>query len=215
MKKLLLLVFVYAVPLLGIGQEANFNVNSYYGSWAETLWYYNFYENNTYSFKSEGHFGFTQSSGNYKISKDTLILNSVKSDTIPEDSYLEIKDMRFIILSDTCLIALGTGYEYCSTLFSFSKENDEEIMIFRGSRNHRLYGGYEDEIIDVENLNTWDKSRYLDEVYTDLIRSADIHFYYKKYLKSLEFYQATLKIKPNEQYPQQQIDKLKIILDVD
>ncbi|MCF8255578.1 MAG: hypothetical protein K9H61_13485 [Bacteroidia bacterium] len=103
----------------------------YYGSWADTKWEYHFKTEKTYTFKSEGHFGLTNSYGTYKINHDTLTLNSYSGDSInPIDkpNFLKFKDKKFLIDSDSCIIEIANRYDYCKT--KFKQDSDGSTTIY-------------------------------------------------------------------------------------
>ena len=79
--------------------------------WAETLWSYNFKLDNTYQFKTSGHFGYTITKGLYKIIQDTIILTAFpKRQQVDPNTYF-IND-PLLIDNDNCLIDLRLGYEH-------------------------------------------------------------------------------------------------------
>ena len=101
----------------------------YYGSWARTTWEYHFNKDNSFSFKSNGHFGNTRSIGKYSVTGDTLILNSILSDTTDRKGFYNFKNEKFLIDGDSCIISLSTGYDYCKTHLTESKiENSNDVI---------------------------------------------------------------------------------------
>lgn len=111
----------------------------YCGAWGKTTWEYDFKKDGSFSFQSSGHFGNTHSSGEYSIKGDTLILNSVLSDTIDEKGFYTIRNHQFLMDADSCIISLGTGYDYCKTHRKALKaSNSEETLYYIGNSRKRI-----------------------------------------------------------------------------
>lgn len=112
-----------AITPIIISSGLNGRITGHYtGFWARTIWEYNFFENNTFWFKSTGHFGNRLSSGHYVIIQDTLILNSTPTDTIKEEMFYIFNQDKYIIDGDSCIIHLKTGYDYCKSKTQLDKD---------------------------------------------------------------------------------------------
>lgn len=78
MKKLLFYFVLFLISNTSYSQAIQ---ASYTGYWAQTIWEFEFFKDSTYKRTSSGHYGNTVVSGNYKISKDTLVLISGYKDS--------------------------------------------------------------------------------------------------------------------------------------
>lgn len=81
----------------------------YLGNWATTLWTIKIAPNNQFEMTSEGHFGYTSTSGNYFIRQDTLFLNLDTASAIARHT----NHRKFLISDDKCLIDIDSRYDYC------------------------------------------------------------------------------------------------------
>lgn len=104
----------------------------YTGFWAETIWTYQFKRNGTFVFKSEGHYGTIEESGQYVI-LDSIILLNPKTDWQVYDGVLQTK---FKITNNNCLRDYDNN-SYCMSLDSLNfqinkkyewEEKTEEII---------------------------------------------------------------------------------------
>ena len=78
----------------------------YQGWWATTKWTFEFNSNGTYKRISEGHYGFTTVTGNYKINGDTIqILTGF------ENTHGTVNE-KYLIDNDSVIIDLKLLYEY-------------------------------------------------------------------------------------------------------
>lgn len=108
---------------------------TYLGYWAETQWMFKFYNDNTFKRISEGHFGDTKVTGNYKINSDTI-------EIFPrhEKSYGSINRF-YIIDGDSCIIDIDLRYDYCK-LEVLPKEiidfDGEKLEVLGGSRTRNI-----------------------------------------------------------------------------
>lgn len=134
-------MLLIAIPVFAAGSgqfeneyvraKSDKKITGYYaGSWARTSWEYKFYDNNTFWFKSSGHFGNMFSSGQYSINQDTLVLNSFATDTIKKKVFYNFKGDKYLIDGDSCIVDLQTGYDYCK----IQTPVDINIWMVRASR---------------------------------------------------------------------------------
>lgn len=154
------------VWLAFLSAKADRKLTGYYaGYWARTSWEYKFYDNNTFWFKSSGHFGNTLSSGHYSINQDTLMLTSVLTDTIKKEVFYKFSEDKFLIEGDSCIVNLQTGYDYCKT----QAQVDKNIWTIRASRQ-RLK---KEDTVFVEKKET------INEIYNS---EKEINYYLSKNL---------------------------------
>ena len=88
---------------------------------------------------------------------------------------------------------------------------DKEGIKISKKRFVEIYTNLEVEAIisEVNKLKNTDNS--VEDDYSEIIRSADNAFYEKKYADAIDLYNSALILKPNEEYPKQQIKALKKI----
>ena len=107
-------------------------ISGYYvGYWSETRWEYKLYSNNTFWFRSMGHFVHTRSSGTYELLKDTIILNSISSDSIPKEILYGFQKHKFILDKEDCIIDYIDGYDYCKSNYVL---HDDSAITIKGSK---------------------------------------------------------------------------------
>lgn len=136
---LIILALTTLVSFTFIDRDCLVIEGNYYGSWASTTWEYHFKKDQSFSFKSNGHFGNTNSYGNYSIKDDTLILNSVHSDIGSQEGFYNFNNDKFLIEGDSCVISLGTGYDYCKTHIQETKiENSEDVYLMIKNSRKRI-----------------------------------------------------------------------------
>ncbi|MGB0868307.1 MAG: hypothetical protein ACPGSD_01805 [Flavobacteriales bacterium] len=109
--KYILVLFLF-ISVIVKGQ--NTIKGNFKGWWASTSWEYEFKENNTFTFKSLGHFGNTFTSGKYKMIGDTIFLNSKKTRNILNNS-IELNDKKLLIDGDSCIIDFYLRFDYCNS----------------------------------------------------------------------------------------------------
>ncbi len=77
----------------------------------ETIYSYEFFNNNSYAFKTEGHFGNSKTIGVFTISHDTAILIPNSKRYQPDSTnYFENND-TLLILSDSVLLSIDDKFE--------------------------------------------------------------------------------------------------------
>jgi hypothetical protein len=84
----------------------------YIGLWGETIWTYQLNANGSYVYTTSGHFGDIQTFGTYKLSNNTLFLTAKPANKQPDPKRYFMYDTLFR-LSDSCIVDLSLGYEYC------------------------------------------------------------------------------------------------------
>ncbi len=117
-----LLIIMTFLPSVLWGQKPNKRVKGIYvGWWGTTQWTYIFDTDTTFTFNTAGHFGFTNTVGQYHISGDTLFLIS-NPKKLQKDTNALILNDTLMIEGDSCIIDLSLGYDYCK-----SKNNEINI----------------------------------------------------------------------------------------
>lgn len=111
MTRHLIAFILFPCYLMGQNQQSKPN-GTYYGLWAETIWTYVFNTNNTFSFKSSGHFGYTNTVGQYSLSGDTIFLKSFPKTRQTDSNFIMLTD-TLLTDGDSCIIDLSLGYDYC------------------------------------------------------------------------------------------------------
>lgn len=110
LKTAVLLIFL---PLSLLGQSSKKNITGIYvGWWGTTQWTYIFDKENTFIFNTAGHFGFTNTKGNYHLSGDTIFIKSFPKEQQKGKNFLSLND-TLISDGDSCIIDLAVGYDYC------------------------------------------------------------------------------------------------------
>jgi hypothetical protein len=101
------------LPFSLLGQNSSKNITGVFvGRWASTEWIYVFDKDNTFTFNTSGHFGFTNTAGQYRLSGDTIFLKSFPKEQQKDSNFLQINE-TLIIDGDSCIIDLSLGYGYC------------------------------------------------------------------------------------------------------
>jgi hypothetical protein len=120
------------------------------GSWAETVWSFEFSKDNTYKRTSDGHFGNTEVFGKYKINRDTILLTSYENTdgTISE---------KYLIDGDSCIIDINLKFDYCKTKPGKIENNEIIYQPMRQSRKRniiypQLPTNNKEKISEVENI---------------------------------------------------------------
>lgn len=103
MKRLLCIFAFFLTINISFSQAIE---ESFFGSWGQTNWTFEFKNDNTYKSNSTGHFGSSNVEGRYQMSGDTisLITGSEKISGIPAPKYL--------LTHDSFLVDLQLFYDY-------------------------------------------------------------------------------------------------------
>jgi hypothetical protein len=72
-------------------------------------WAYRFYPDSTYLHQTSGHFGFTETTGSYRIAADSIYLTALPAEKQKNSNHYFVADTLLIISRDT-LTELSTGY---------------------------------------------------------------------------------------------------------
>jgi|GEM_PF-915956 len=121
--KLLVLSFIIISSNFSFSQSIE---ESFFGSWAQTNWTFEFKNDNTYKTISSGHFGSSNTEGKYQMNGDTiyLITGSEKISGIPNPKYL--------LTRDSFLVDLQLFYDYKMITKKnehyFSKKRNDILM---------------------------------------------------------------------------------------
>lgn len=111
MKHLFLSVIVFPLTLFG-QQKSQVLTGKYVGFCARTQWHFTFKNDNTYLFETIGHFGNTNTVGQYNISSDTVFLKPYPIEQQKSKFYYHYID-TLLIDGDSCLIHASLRYDYC------------------------------------------------------------------------------------------------------
>ena len=130
MKKYSLPLILLHVSLLAFAQNySNTKLKGrYVALLAETRWIYEFNLNDTYTFRTLGHFGNSTTKGFYTITKDTIFLTAFPKEKQNNPDFYFASD-ALILENDTCLINLSTGHEHLlmknknDTIYSSRRRN--------------------------------------------------------------------------------------------
>jgi hypothetical protein len=109
------------------------NDKNYAGMYNKSIWEYEFYTNETFWYRSQGRVGNRESTGKFQIIGDTVFLNSVETDTT-KWKFKTLKGKKLLILKDSCLLDLQTGYDYCTKYFQFYGDS---VMLFPSTRRFK------------------------------------------------------------------------------
>ena len=96
--------FVVLVCFLLTGCSFENNSKEYEAYWYETYFKLTLNGNQTFKYQYEGHLGFSEYDGTYKIIDDTIVLS---------ESTKELEELRFLIYDDDCLVELESTFDYC------------------------------------------------------------------------------------------------------
>ena len=111
--KLLILLTLFSLSVdAQLIQDKN-----YVGVYNKSIFEFEFHTNETFWYRSQGRSGNQESTGRYHVIGDTLVLNSVETDTT-NWKFKKLISKKLLILPDTCLLDLGNGYDYCVKYFS-------------------------------------------------------------------------------------------------
>jgi hypothetical protein len=114
------------LPIALLAQDSNRHLaGKYEGWWADSYWTYIFDRNNSYQFKTAGHFGITKTIGHFLISEDTIFLTPFSTDQQEDRNYMSNVD-TLLMDGDTCVISLAVGCDYRKV-----KHNNTNIYISR------------------------------------------------------------------------------------
>ena len=110
--KLLILLTLFSLSVdAQLIQDKN-----YVGVYNKSIFEFEFHTNETFWYRSQGRSGNQESTGRYHVIGDTLVLNSVETDTT-NWKFKKLSNKKLLILPDTCLLDLRTGYDYCVKYF--------------------------------------------------------------------------------------------------
>jgi len=118
-----------------VQRDSNPITGEYRASWGDTFWELTLTESDKFVFTTDGHFaGPLKTTGYFTRIGDTLYLNS--QDTIK----WTIKNERYLLIGDTCLIELNTGYDYCKNRINDWCSNKWDI----------------EQLIKIDSCSTWE-----------------------------------------------------------
>jgi len=104
-------------------------IGKYEGFWATTHWNFIFRSDNSYLFETRGHFGNTNTIGQFTISSDTVFLKPLPYELQKSEIYYNHID-TLLIDGDSCLINASLRYDYCKRkkgdiFFHYSRKRPE------------------------------------------------------------------------------------------
>lgn len=103
---------------------------NYVGMYKKSIREYEFYSNETFWYRSQGQTGQKECTGRFQQIGDTLVLNAVSTDSLAWP-FEQLKNKKLLVLPDTCLLDLESGYDYCLKYF---KLNGKDLQILPSRR---------------------------------------------------------------------------------
>ena len=125
MQKLSHYILTIALPLiiLSCGEKNTSYIDKEFeGYWADSGWHYDFDKDGTFTFKSDGHFGFTTQTGKYAIIDDVIVLVP-NSDWVSRHGVLK---ERLKIFSEDCIRDFDNNF-YCQDIEKVFSLRDREF----------------------------------------------------------------------------------------
>ncbi len=140
MLKLIPSIVLMSVIFISCGNISDNNTKliegSYYGTWLETTFEYKFYENGTFWANTQGHYGNTTSSGKYQMIGDTLILQSIRTDSIDASRFRNIDEGKYL-LDGLCIVDLDINVDFCTNYRHFEADEEGDKVIITDSSKKR------------------------------------------------------------------------------
>lgn len=123
MKTKTIIILGLLLSIISCDDRLNYFNKTYEGLWAETRWIYKFKKDGTFKFITEGHYDFSEHSGNYII-KDSIMFLNPDTDWPMLDGVLKT---RLRIMSSDCIRDFDNNY-YCMTTDSINEFIEQKYV---------------------------------------------------------------------------------------
>jgi hypothetical protein len=81
----------------------------------ESFFIYEFFNDSSYQFRTQGHFGDSKTNGKYYLNLDSLILIPCSKKSQPDSTLFFKNKDTLLLVDDTSLVPLNKKYKYCKT----------------------------------------------------------------------------------------------------
>ncbi len=123
MNKSKLIIWGLLIGMISCDDRFTYFDKTYQGFWADTQWTYKFENDGTFKFITEGHYSFSEHSGNYII-KDSLIFLNPDTDWPMLDGVLKT---RLKVMNADCIRDFDNNY-YCTTIDSMNEFTNRQYL---------------------------------------------------------------------------------------
>jgi hypothetical protein len=81
----------------------------------ESFFIYEFFNDSSYQFRTQGHFGYSKTNGKYNLNIDSLILIPYSKKSQPDSTFSFKNKDTLLLIDDTSIVSLNKKDKYCKT----------------------------------------------------------------------------------------------------